>query len=248
MKNLRNVIICLVLLFSSAALMAEDKAHDTYRHSFRMGWGTAFSSRMINALRARNMVHPYNTTYLQYIQGMTTQEAHEYLTHYRMMESDTRKTTSSGEIYAAYAYQITPLISVGAEFDGVFLSDHAQLVDGYGVLLNEQMINKLYYLTLMPTVRFTYYRQRVLELYSALGLGYTTSMFSTTHEVEWSEIDSHGFGISANATLFGVNVGNEHWYAEAELGLMGTKMLLWPQSTHPILTSRLFSLAVGYRF
>lgn len=250
--KIRN-LICAVLLLSSAFLMAADKDYDAYRHSFRIGWGTAFSSRMTDDLRARNVVPQYNRDYIQVIQGMTAQEAHEYLTYYRMMKSGTRETTSSGAIFAAYAYRITPLISVGVEVEGIFLSDRFHMMDGYGVSLKEPVINKLYHLTLMPTVRFTYYNQRVLELYSALGLGYNCGFYTSTIEstlvlFECPPDNPPIHGLSANATLFGVNVGNEHWYAEAEIGLKGTWLFANPDFANSPFSSRLLSVAVGYRF
>jgi len=228
--------------------MAEEKGYDTYRHSFRIGWGTAFSSRMTDDLRARNVVPQYNRDYLQVIQGMTAQEAHEYLTYYRMMKSGTRETTSSGAIFAAYAYRITPLISVGVEVEGIFLSDRFHMMDGYGVSLKDPAISTLYYLTLLPTVRFTYVRAGFLSVYSAVGVGATYSDYSTNLPSRWTEQSPENVGVTANIVLCGLNFHYQNWYAEAELGLMGTKMLLWPQSTHPILTSRLLSIAVGYRF
>ena len=228
--------------------MAEEKGYDAYRHSFRIGWGTAFSSRMTDDLRARNVVPQYNRDYLQVIQGMTAQEAHEYLTYYRMMKSGTRETTSSGAIFAAYAYRITPLISVGVEAEGIFLSDRFYMMDGYGVSLKDPAISTLYYLTLLPTVRFTYVRAGFLSVYSAVGVGATYSDYSTNLPSRWTEQSPENVGITANIALCGLNFHYQNWYAEVELGLMGTKMLLWPQSTHPILTSRLFSVAVGYRF
>ena len=89
----------------------------------------------------------------------------------------------------------------------------------------------------MPTIRFTYFRQRVLELYSALGVGYSLYLFEK----------SPAHGMSLNATLLGVNVGNEHWYAEAELGSMQSWAFTFP-GTHGLYGSRLLSLAIGYRF
>lgn len=246
MKNLRN-LICAVLLLSSAFLMAADKDYDAYRHSFRIGWGTAFSGKLVTDLSSRSSVPYYNNTYLQAIQGMTAEEAHAYLTNYRM-QSTSSSTVSSGHIFASYAYQFTPLVSFGVEADAVFLKDQFQMVNGYGEHLQDPAISTLYYLTLLPTVRFTYVRAGFLSVYSAVGVGATYSDYSTNLPSRWTEQSPENVGITANIALCGLNFHYQNWYAEVELGLMGTKMLLWPQSTHPILTSRLFSLAVGYRF
>ena len=244
MKNLRNVI-CLVLLFSSAVLMAE--AYDNYHHSFRIGWGTAFSGMYVTDLSSRTIVPYANTTYLQAIQGMTAEEAHTYLTNYRMHASSSA-TISSGHIFASYAYQFSPLVSFGVEADALFLKEQFLMMNGYGERLKDPAISTLYHLTLLPTVRFTYVRDRFLSVYSAIGVGATYSDYSTNLPSRWTEQSPANVGITANVALCGLNFHYQNWYAEAELGLMGTKMLLWPQSSYPFYTSRLLSIAVGYRF
>ncbi len=246
MKLLRNVI-CAVLFLSSSFLMAEETAHDTYRHSFRIGWGTAFSGKLVTDLSSRNTVPNYNNTYLQAIQGMTAEEAHAYLTDYRM-QSSSSTTISSGHIFASYAYQFTPLISFGAEADALFLKEQFQMINGYGEYLKDPALNSLYYLTLLPTVRFTYKRDGFISLYSSIGLGATYCGYTTNLPAQWTEQSPANVGITANIVFGGMNLHYQNWYAEAELGLMGTKMLLWPQSSYPILTSRLLSLSIGYRF
>ena len=246
MKLLRN-LICIVWLFSSAFLMAEETAYDIYRHSFRIGWGTAFSGKLMSDLSSYSSVPYYNNTYLQNIQGMTAEEAHAYLTNYRM-QSSSSITNSSGHIFASYVYQFTPLISFGVEADALFLQNKFRMVNGYGERLEDPAVSTLYNITVLPTVRFTYMRDGFISIYSAIGLGATYSGYSTNLPSEWTEQSPDNLGITANIVFGGMNFHYQNWYAETELGLMGTKMLLWPQSTHPILTSRLLSIAVGYRF
>ena len=244
--KIRN-LICAVLLFSSAFLLAEEKDYDAYRHSFRIGWGTAFSGKLVTDLSSRSSVPYYNNTYLQAIQGMTAEEAHAYLTNYRMQLASS-STASSGHIFASYAYQFTPLVSFGVEADAVFLKDQFHMINGYGEHLQDPAISSLYYLTLLPTVRFTYMRDGFISLYSSVGLGATYSGYSSNLPSEWTEQSPANVGITANIALGGMNFHYQNWYAEAEVGFMATKMLLWPQSSYPIFTSRLLSVAVGYRF
>ena len=244
--KIRN-LICAVLLFSSAFLLAEEKDYDAYRHSFRIGWGTAFSGKLVTDLSSRSSVPYYNNTYLQAIQGMTAEEAHAYLTNYRM-QSSSSSAVSSGHIFASYAYQFKPLVSFGVEADAVFLKDQFHTINGYGEHLKDPAISSLYYLTLLPTVRFTYMRDGFISLYSSVGLGATYSGYSSNLPSEWTEQSPANVGITANIALGGMNFHYQNWYAEAEVGFMATKMLLWPQSSYPILTSRLLSVAVGYRF
>lgn len=246
MKNLRNVI-CAVLIFSSACLMAEEANHDGYRHSFRIGWGTAFSKQLVSELCSRSSVPYYNNGYLQAIQGMTAEEAHAYLMNYKM-QSSSCTTSSSGHIFASYAYQFDPLVSFGVEADALFHKDQFNMVNGYGEYLKDPARSMLYYITVLPTVRFTYMRDGFISLYSSVGLGATYSGYSSNLPSEWTEQSPANVGITANIALGGMNFHYQNWYAEAEIGFMGTKMLLWPQSSRSILTSRLLSVAVGYRF
>lgn len=45
-----------------------------------------------------------------------------------------------------------------------------------------------------------------------------------------------------------MNVGNEHWFAELELGGMATVTTSWFGELGVLFSSRLLSVAVGYRF
>jgi hypothetical protein len=164
------------------------------------------------------------------------------------MQSSSSTTVSSGHIFASYAYQFTSLVSFGVEADAVFLKDQFQMINGYGEHLKDPAISTLYYLTLLPTARFTYMSDGFISLYTALGLGVTYSGYSTNLPSQWTEQSPENVGITANIALCGVNFHYQNWYAEAEIGFMATKMLLWPQFSHPILTSRLLSVAIGYRF
>ena len=122
------------------------------------------------------------------------------------------------------------------------------MVNGYGEYLKDPARSMLYYITVLPTVRFTYMRDGFVSLYSSVGLGATYSGYSSNLPSEWTEQSPANVGITANIALGGMNFHYQNWYAEAEIGFMGTKMLLWPQSSRSILTSRLLSVAVGYRF
>ena len=235
------------MIFSSVILKAEETAHKAYRHSFRIGWGTAYSSNLRTDIRSRSSVPYYNNDYLQAIQGMTSKEAHDYLINYRMLSSS-YSLISSGHIFASYAYQFTPLISFGLEADALFLKDQFQMKNGYWEEVKDPAISKIYYLTVLPIVRFTYWRAKFISLYSSVGLGISYSGYSTNLPAEWLKKSPANVGISANIAFCGINFWYHNWYAEAELGLMGSMMLPWEQSSQEILTSRLLSFSVGYRF
>lgn len=242
--------IVMLLLLIAVPMAAEQPAKEFVhgRHAIRIGWGDPWLSNVKDHVKGINFVPLENTTYLEHIQGMPAPEAHEYLIHYRMALKNSHRISTTGNIFLGYRYQLTPLIGLGIEANLLVANDCFYMVDGYRTTVNQHAENQLINLSLMPTVRFTYYRQRVLELYSALGVGYNYVTYSYATPSNWNELDvSHG--MSLNATLFGVNVGGEHWYAEAELGSLCSWSFMWPQSTWgPLYGSRLLSVAFGFRF
>jgi hypothetical protein len=248
--NRIHTYIFFALLLLESPLAAQSTEYTHGRHAIRLGWGDAFLSKMNDCLASANIVPAENASYLDCVQGMPAPIAHEYLTQYRMALDNSHKISSTGHFFLGYCFQVTPLVGVGVETDIVASTDCFHMVNGYRTTVDKHAKNQLIHLTLMPTVRFTYYRQRIVELYSSLGVGYTFSKFTSAILIEWGMGVEHDTqGVALSATLFGVNVGNEHWFAEAELGSMCTFPLFWPEVTlGPIYGSRLFSVAIGYRF
>ncbi len=247
--NKYPIYMLLALLWISMPLSAESTASEFIhgRHAIRLGWGdAAIPASQYNFEGLYGVIFDYvGSPYgnideaLQYIQGLPAPRADEFLRNYRVVE--TGRMHTFGHFFLGYRYQFTPVVSFGADID--FLSMHREnkVYNGYKTYLvvgqGPCRYEELKHLTLMPTIRFTYFRQRVLELYSALGVGYSLYLFEK----------SPAHGMSLNATLLGVNVGNEHWYAEAELGSMQSWAFSFP-GTHGLYGSRLLSVAVGYRF
>jgi hypothetical protein len=203
---------------------------------------------MNERLASANVVPSENESYLDRVQGMPAPKAHEYLMNYRMALDDSHKISSVGHFFLGYRFQVTPLVGIGVEADIIASTDRFHMLNGYRTTVDSHAKNQLIHFTLMPTVRFSYYRQRIVELYSALGVGYTFSKFTSAIPIVWGMGFEHDTqGVALSATLFGVNVGNEHWYAEAELGSMQSWAFSFP-GTHGLYGSRLLSIAVGYRF
>ena len=236
---MKKCIFILSLLFSWISvipLMAENNVPSTDcvhgRHSLRIGWGLGSN-------------HPYknyiNTTSgdpidpIEAIQGMTSAEAHDFLQRYR--KTANTQYSNRGHLFLAYQYKFNHWLSAGVELDWLSCHYLFDYQDGYGVLVERARTSYLDQMTIMPTVHFTYFCRPLVELYSGLGLGYTLSVESFV---------SHGFTVSP--TLFGVNVGNEHWFAEVELGGMVTVTTSWIGNPEILFSSRIVSAAVGYRF
>lgn len=253
MKKYTRILLLLFSWMSVFPLMAEDTTPSTDfihgRHSLRFGWGLGtrqlfhdyhdlnFIMPPSNMQGVRKSVLPENPYYLllRDIIGMTAEEAHKYLTDCRVVT--TSGPNQFGHLFLGYRYDVNSWFSAGAEVDWFYLWSNSVHRNGYGEIVGTYDYH-LHQLTIMPSIRFTYFRRPSVELYSGLGLGYT--MYEGSYGVQ------HGFTFSP--TLFGVNVGNEHWFGEVELGGMATVTTSWFGNSGVLFSSRLLSVAVGYRF
>ena len=127
----------------------------------------------------------------------------------------------TGHLFAEYLYRVTRVVSVGAQvdFQGIY---RAEMSD--------------YDLTILPTVRFTYLRTRMVQLFSGVGAGLLFAF------------DNQGgkeFAPALNLNLAGVQLGDGPLTIGMELGLLNA--LSSPQKVYMI-GSRLFSLSLNYQF
>lgn len=237
MKIQRTIAICLVVLMT-LPLCADNQEYIHGRHAIRVGWGMSTNRIMHLYLDVFDIIPPgIPISTLDLIQGMSASEAHDFLMNYRSAQH--KYYSNIGNIFVSYNYRLTPLLSVGAEVNFSQATDHRRLYNGYKTLVEKNDKLHLSHLSIVPSLRATYYRHPVVELYSALGVGYTWSCLGT---------NEHAHGITFNTTLLGVNVGNEHWFAEAEVGGLSTLTFFWYGGYEYFYDSRLCSIAVGYRF
>lgn len=236
MKKCIFILLLLLSWISVIPLMAENNVPSTDfvhgRHALRLGWGLGSNHPYKNYI---NITSGDPIDPIEAIQGMTSAEAHDFLQSYR--KTANAQYSNWGHLFLAYQYNFNHWLSAGLELDWLHCQYLFDYQDGYGVLVERARTSYLDQMTIMPTVRFTYFRRPLVELYSGLGLGYTLSVESFV---------SHGFTFSP--TLFGLNVGNEHWFAEVELGAMATVSTSWLGTTDLLFSSRILSAAIGYRF
>lgn len=248
---MKKLVVIFSILLLSLPMMAESKSSDFKqgKHSLRLGWGLG-TKQLFHDYKDLNFIMPpspiqgmnkitqYDNPYydlLRIIMGMTAEEAHRFLTDCRVVT--TSGPNQSGHLFLGYRYDVNSWFSAGAEVDWFYLWSNSVHRNGYGEIVGKYD-SHLHQLTIMPSIRFTYFRRPLVELYSGLGLGYT--MYEGSYGVQ------HGFTFSP--TLLGVNVGNEHWFAELELGGMATVTTSWFGNPGILFSSRLLSVAVGYRF
>lgn len=127
----------------------------------------------------------------------------------------------TGHLFGEYQYQWTKVVSVGAQLDfqGIFTPD---------------MNN--YDLTFLPTVRFTYLRTRMVQMYSGVGAGLLFA-FDNCGGAELAP--------ALNLNLVGLMLGDGPLTIGFELGLLNA--LTGAQKVY-MAGSRLFSLSLNYQF
>lgn len=127
----------------------------------------------------------------------------------------------TGHLFGEYQYQWTKVVSVGAQvdFQGIFEPD---------------MNN--YDLTFLPTVRFTYLRTRMAQMYSGVGAGLLFA-FDNCGGAELAP--------ALNLNLVGVMLGSGPLTIGFELGLLNA--LTGAQKVY-MAGSRLVSMSLNYQF
>ena len=155
----------------------------------------------------------------------------------------------TGHIFVEYQKRVNSWFSAGVNVDYL----HSWYYQ-YRFPMDERYnIDKTTYhslkLSVIPTIRFTYFHNELVDLYSAVGIGinYTEHM-SNDYSIYRT------LGLAFDACAFGVSVGKKHWFGAFELG--GTTAFGYdlessrykPSLELPIPFARLLRISVGYRF
>ena len=124
-----------------------------------------------------------------------------------------------------YRYQLSKLIGLGVQtdFQGIFWKEGTAPSDNYD-------------LSILPTIRFTYYRSEWVELYAGAAVGLMLA-FDNARRLEAAPV------VCLNP--FGVQFGKGAWTGSAEIApltaLSGSNKIY-------MLGSRIFSLSINYRW
>ena len=223
---MRHVIaVILLLCIPSVTYAARDtltvqqKAPKPYlHHDVRIGWGDMlFETIFFHDSPPNQWLHPERLR-----------------PDFRYMSRENHRYT--GHIFAEYQYYFRHWLSFGAQvdFEGILWDEVAY--DRYHQPVSPVQHIHNYDLVILPTLRFTYFRNDYVRLHSGLGLGMILAMDNIPGS---GCIPAPAF----NLNLFTVQAGKGHWYGAVELGMLSA---LSGGGQIFMFGSRLFSVSIGY--
>lgn len=185
------------------------------RHSVRVGWGDMLFETLAFHPSAPEQYNP------------------------SLLPSDYLSTRTSGygytgHIFGEYMYSLSSLISLGVQtdFEGIFWKEGTYDRNGTAAGGVKNVNN--YNLTLLPTMRFTYFRSEWVSLYSGFSLGLLMA-FDNQGQFELAP--------ALDLNFIGVRVGNGPWGGFLNLGALNA---LRGANDIYMFGSRLVSVGVNY--
>ena len=143
--------------------------------------------------------------------------------------------------FVEYLYRLNYRYSFGLLMDYSGVIWDSVLRDGRGNVLEREMNKSFHNITIVPTVRFSYYRHEYVSLYSAIGAGLN---INTGTELDYKGRKT-AVAPALNITLLGVCAGKGRWYGAVELG--GLYSLTNSEEVY-MFGSRIITASVGVRF
>lgn len=211
--------IALLVCVAQSGIHAETKeSRGERKNEIRVGWGDQlFETLVWHETQKATILPP--TTLLNY------DENFQYLQHY----------------FIEYQRRYNHWLSYGGTFDfsGVYWDRVTR--NGKGEQVGDPTNHHFINLVFMPNIRFTYFYHKYVSFYSGLGAGLN---INTGTEIDYKQRKTAVapvFGL----TLFGVEVGLDHWFASLELG--GLYSLVNTNEIYMV-SSRMITAAIGFRF
>jgi hypothetical protein len=166
---------------------------------------------------------------------------------------------STGHIFTEYQYRINSWLSAGCLFDYMHNWEYQCGCQNYTIDENgnpiEIMQEKLFssHISILPTIRFTYFHDKYVNIYSSIGLGAHLS-YNNYDNIKTNF--TNNLGAALDICALGLSVGNNHWFGTFELGNMNT--FTFPTLrygtyakttiTTNALMSKVLRISFGYRF
>jgi len=143
-----------------------------------------------------------------------------------------------GHFFGEFQYPLLDWLSVGFMADWSSVNwDTRATWDGPVIDRNRCFTN----ISLVPEIRFTYFRKGRVEMYSGLGYGLNVN---TGTELDWMNRKT-ACATVLDLTLYGISVGCDRWFASFDLG--GLNSVVHMKREVYMLGSRIFSFSIGYR-
>ena len=217
----RHLLLILLLLpFLSGVAQAETRRERTLMPSeLRIGWG----DMLFETLMWHNPKSVITTMPASY--RRTYAENYRYHQH----------------LFLEYQYRFNYWFGLGGMMDLGEVGWDQVTRDGTGLELARDPGHYFYNLTIMPTVRFTYYHHDHVNLYSGLGLGMVING-GTEQNVHGNRTE---LGAAINLTAFGVSANYKRFFMAVEVGgLYGLRNT----NTIYMASSRILTASIGVRF
>ena len=193
-------------------------AYDAVPHTIRIGWGDQMFETLMWRDRGYYTGVPAGNEF-------SSDENFRYTQH----------------CFVEYMYSVNYWYSFGllTDYSGVIWDKVTRNHDGEE--LRREKNRAFHNIAIVPTVRFSYYHQDYVSLYSALGVGVN---INTGTELDYKERYTAAAPV-ANITLLGLRAGKGRWYGAVEVGGM---ISLCGADELYMLGSRIFTASVGVRF
>ena len=153
----------------------------------------------------------------------------------------------TGHIFVEYQYRVNNWFSAGVNADFLHSWYYQHPEEGCYFDKEKYYSSKL---SIIPTIRFTYFHNELIDLYSALGAGINYSKYKQDGYYTYSTL-----GAAFDLCALGISIGKKHWFGAFELGgttafgyEINSDMPYKPRLEMPIPFARLLRVSVGYRF
>lgn len=182
-----------MLSFMALTMQAETKwDYINQRNELRIGWG----DQLFETLMWHKPTYIVKTMPADYQQ--TYHEDYRYYQH----------------LWLEYQWRFTHWFSLGGMVDGSGVSWSDVTRNGQGTEIARDENHHFYNITIMPTVRFTYFHHENVNLYSGLGFGVDINGGTETN-TRGHHVDA---GMAVNVTVFGVSANYERWFWTVDFG------------------------------
>lgn len=146
----------------------------------------------------------------------------------------------TGHVFAEYQYFFRPWFSLGGQVD--YEQVWWDVFKQKNLILEQPLTDRTFYnVSVLPTLRFTYYHHPYVNIYFALSFGITVNGGSEKDMKERYTAVAPGWDI----TFLGVKAGKDHWFGTIEIGGLNA---LTGRNYIYMVGSRIFTASVGCSF